>query len=698
MATTTETDKLLLIYESNVDVMLKEQQAFQNEIKQTDDAVKQSGKTIENSFKSAGVAADSLKTQYRKLKEQLANATDPKDIERLAIATGKVKDQLDDATDAAKVFASESKFEQVGNALGSIAGKLRNLDFKGAADQSKLLLSVIKSITFKEAIGGIKEFGVTMVNIGKSLLTNPIFLIGATIAAVGFAVYDLSQSFNKLGVESKLTTESLKESNEQLLIYADRARLANIAIQENIGAISKGQAELLRNEIKNNKDIADLKAKYSADILALARELNLDLTKTEKGYFDENYRLNYDDLVNRKNFNEQKLKLETAFKTKLRVLRATQRTEDAADSIKESADEIKKINAINQAKLDAQKKLMGDVAFDTDAAFLDSVRRQAAGEFDIKEDNREKNAEADKLAKEEAEQRTKDFYDFEKKQAQDAADLKKKLDDEEKARAKAELDAKIKLAKDVVAGVAEVYNRQTEERLQQLQDAADSENESLKYKLEQGRITEEQYNQKKKENDKALKKESDEIKRKQFEVNKQVSVLEATIAGAVAVVNALKTSRALAVLTAAAVAVQIALIESQKAPKFAKGVVGFKGKGTGTSDSNPAWISNKESIITAAGTERNMPLLKAINAGTEIKYIKEVYIAPALVKHIRKFEEQKNKSFAQNIANSSMFNYQFKDGRLLDSMKQSRKNDKEIGRYIAEAIKSSIPNYNARKN
>jgi len=355
------------------------------------------------------------------------------------------------------------------------------------------------------------------------------------------------------------------------------------------------------------------------------------------------------------------------------------------------------LQKLQKDKADAQAKLMKDVEFDTDSAFLDAVRRQAAGEFDIKQDYREKNAEAQKAAEEESAQRTKDFYDAEAAAAKKAADLKKKLADEEAERKKKETDASIQLAKDVVAGVGELYTRQTDERLQQIQSAADSENAALKYKLEQGRITQEEYDAKKKANDAKLKKESDEIKRRQFEVTKQVAVLEATIAGAVAVVNALKTSRALAVLTAAAVGVQIALIESQKAPKFAKGVVGFKGKGTETSDSNLAWISNKESIITAKGTERNESLLKAINSGNEMKYIREVYIAPTLVRHLKKVEEQKSKSFAQNIANSSMLNFQFKDSRLLDSMRQTRKNDKDIAKFIVQELKNSSM-YNARKN
>ena len=170
-----ETDKIVVDFKVTTDGLTAQLQEINNELKATEEQAKKTGKKTEDAFDSIGKKTESLKTQYRKLKAELANATDPKEIERLARATGKLKDQLDDATDAAKVFASESKFEQMGNALGSMVGKLRNLDFKGASDQAKLLLGVIQSISFKDIVEGVKTFGTTIANVGKALLTNPIF-------------------------------------------------------------------------------------------------------------------------------------------------------------------------------------------------------------------------------------------------------------------------------------------------------------------------------------------------------------------------------------------------------------------------------------------------------------------------------------------------------------------------------------------
>lgn len=54
-------------------------------------------------------------------------------------------------------------------------------------------------------------------------------------------------------------------------------------------------------------------------------------------------------------------------------------------------------------------------------------------------------------------------------------------------------------------------------------------------------------------------------------------------------------------------------------PAFKDGVIGFNGKGTGTSDSNIVRISNGESVITAKGTMENREILEEINKGKIFK-------------------------------------------------------------------------------
>jgi hypothetical protein len=59
---------------------------------------------------------------------------------------------------------------------------------------------------------------------------------------------------------------------------------------------------------------------------------------------------------------------------------------------------------------------------------------------------------------------------------------------------------------------------------------------------------------------------------------------------------------------------------------FAEGVENFKGKGTGTSDSNLIWFSNGESVATARATAENPGLVSAMNDGKVSEYFEKVYL------------------------------------------------------------------------
>jgi len=70
-------------------------------------------------------------------------------------------------------------------------------------------------------------------------------------------------------------------------------------------------------------------------------------------------------------------------------------------------------------------------------------------------------------------------------------------------------------------------------------------------------------------------------------------------------------------LVIAAIASGFATVKSFTAdlPGFAEGVVDYKGKGTGTSDSNLIRFSNRESVMTAKATANHKGVLEAMNRG-----------------------------------------------------------------------------------
>jgi len=160
---------------------------------------------VEIPLKVTGIGA--IKKELRDLKGELANATDPKEMARLAQKAGELSDKLKDANEQVKNFATGSKFEQVSNGIGGIKDSIMSLDFEEAAQKAKVFQSAVSGISskdvssaFKGLISTVTTLGQTFVRFGVMLLTNPIFLLVAVIGAIvaGVVIF-----LNKIGVLGK---------------------------------------------------------------------------------------------------------------------------------------------------------------------------------------------------------------------------------------------------------------------------------------------------------------------------------------------------------------------------------------------------------------------------------------------------------------------------------------------------------------
>jgi hypothetical protein len=196
----------------------------------------------------------------------------------LSQRAGKLKYEINDVSEAVNANAGPA-FESAANSAGRLTGQLQSLDFEGASQSAKQLASNVKKINFGELQNGIKAFGSSLATLGKSLLTNPIFLLAAAIGAIVVATLEWRDASlqvdsvlaanldtqNKI-VEARLeevnrlttTTEQLKEQGlsqreilnlqKQATNEAITALEVQIATQE---AIQKQQVE----SAKRNKDI-----------------------------------------------------------------------------------------------------------------------------------------------------------------------------------------------------------------------------------------------------------------------------------------------------------------------------------------------------------------------------------------------------------------------------------------------------------
>ena len=240
----------------------KEIEKTQAQIKKVNDSLKESTKTLNQTNQETtklktgldkafdGTKAQSLRSQLRELKAQLAATDDDQEFLKLSIEAGKLEDKIGDASNAARIFASDSKFEVLGNAIGNVGQKLLALDFEGAKQGSELLLKASQQITFKDAIGGVKQIGTTLSNVGVALLTNPLFLIGATIGATIKIWDDLNTSIDagtkSLDDNAKALQKVQDETDALIKLNRDLALENEIAA----GRIKAIDGEKLKNQNK----------------------------------------------------------------------------------------------------------------------------------------------------------------------------------------------------------------------------------------------------------------------------------------------------------------------------------------------------------------------------------------------------------------------------------------------------------------
>ena len=163
-----------------------------------------------------------------------------------------------------------------------------------------------------------------------------------------------------------------------------------------------------------------------------------------------------------------------------------------------------------------------------------------------------------------------------------------------------------------VNAIGSVLSATTEIRLNEIEQQKNAEIQAV----EESGLTKIQKEEKIRAIEKKYALEKYEAEKKAFETNKALQIVNAVIAGALGVVSAFQlgpiAGAIAAIAIAATTAAQIAVISSQKPPpppKFATGVIGLDGAGTGTSDSIDAKLSRGESVITAKATERFAPIL-----------------------------------------------------------------------------------------
>ena len=222
---------------------------------------------VSKGMQTAANSTVSLKKELREMQQQLATL-DPnsKAFQELSIRAGEVKDRINDASEAVRANAGNA-FEGLSNNAQLLGDRLINLDFEGVASAAKGLGANIGRLDFKTLTGGIKAASTAFIEMGYALLTNPIFLIGAAIAALVVYWDDLTASLKENNIEaerqaklaSDLTTAQQEQSKSIGTQIAQIDALFDAISNQNLAEADRLQAledlQTLYPDVFANQDI-----------------------------------------------------------------------------------------------------------------------------------------------------------------------------------------------------------------------------------------------------------------------------------------------------------------------------------------------------------------------------------------------------------------------------------------------------------
>ncbi len=229
----------------------------------------------------------SLTAQMDRLKDAMTRTTDEHTFQKLAKEAGELKYEIDRGEEAINEFAkSQDGLMGVSAAFGSIGSSLLSLDFDRALDGANRLNQISSSISFGDAIGSLRTF----MTVGKTLLTNPIFLIGAVIAAIGYAVYKLMEELGLLQV----ILDGIGKVFEWLMIPINALIDGLKRLTDWFGWTDNAGEELAENTIENNeKMIASNKKRTDSLIsqydheIAIMKATGQESSKLERKRLEE---------------------------------------------------------------------------------------------------------------------------------------------------------------------------------------------------------------------------------------------------------------------------------------------------------------------------------------------------------------------------------------------------------------------------
>jgi hypothetical protein len=192
------------------------------------------------------------------------------EFEKVQRKLGDLTDKVGDLSKGVNTLAGDP-LERLNNSFSMIGSSILSLDFGAAQQGLQGVSSAVKDFKFGDLTTAAKGFGSTMLDLGKSLLLNPIFLLGGIIAGI---VMNFDKLVNAGGLVGKMfgfIKETIDAVTGGLVDFLDY-----------IGLTDSKASERAENQKKLDKENEDRRKKQEEEALKDAEHLHQEKERLAK--------------------------------------------------------------------------------------------------------------------------------------------------------------------------------------------------------------------------------------------------------------------------------------------------------------------------------------------------------------------------------------------------------------------------------
>ncbi len=216
---------------------------------------------------------ESMRTQMRRLREELARLPEgTEEFNKVQRQLGELNDKMGDLGRSVNTLAGDP-LERLNNSFGMIGSSILSLDFGAAQTGLQGVTSAIKDFKFGDLSNAAKGFGKTMLDLGKALLTNPIFLIGGIIALIVANFEELTKAGGLVGKMFGFLKTTIDSVTQGLVDFLDWIGLTDSKAEE--------RAENEKKRAEEAKKLEDEKVKKQKEAEAEKEKLAKEAAKKE---------------------------------------------------------------------------------------------------------------------------------------------------------------------------------------------------------------------------------------------------------------------------------------------------------------------------------------------------------------------------------------------------------------------------------